>query len=147
MVASGFKLFPNLVAILSWYVSNGFPIALDFLHQWSYSVKLITVFIFLCYFYKFKLLFKIGVLFFFLIFIEAVFLMVKVSCSFFESLPNLFVVVLWNTSSIKKLVSKILNFFNSTLPAFMAWFGFLCYVCYAFYKRLLLFVVSLKNFF
>src|SRR5690554_1885252 len=147
MVASGFKLFPNLIAILSRYVSDGFPIVLDFLHYRCYSVKLITILIFLCNFYKFKLLLKVAVLFLFLIFIEAVFLMIKVSCSFFESLPNLFVVVLWNATGVKKLVSKALNFFNSILPAFMTWFGFLCNFRYIFNKRLFLFVVSLKNFF
>src|SRR5690606_12896633 len=144
LVTGFFELFPNLVAILSGHMTNVFPIFLNFFHQGRCGLKIFTVFTFLRYFYKRSFLFKIGILFLFLIFVKAIFLIVEVARCIFKSFPDFFIVVFWNSSRTKKSVSKFLNLFNGVLPALVAGFCFFCYFFYFFNQLFFSFIIGLK---
>src|SRR5690606_10063113 len=116
MIAGSFKLFPDLIAVFTRYVTDLFPVLLDFFHKGSSGFKILIILIFLSNFYKFLLFFKVLVLFFFQAFIIGVLISVKLSYTLFECAPGLFIFLPWHFTRLEELISKFLDLPDLLLP-------------------------------
>src|SRR5690606_29228991 len=104
MIAGSFKLFPDLIAVFTRYVTDLFPVLLDFFHKGSSGFKILIILIFLSNFYKFLLFFKVLVLFFFQAFIISVFIPVELSHTLFKCAPGFFIFLSWHLTCLEELI-------------------------------------------
>src|SRR5690606_22852505 len=116
----------NLIAVFSWNMTDEFPVLLNLLHQWGDCFEILTVHIVLSDPDQFFFLFQILCLNSFLVFIKAVFCMIKSSGGLFKALPDFLVFCPWYRSDFKESIPKFFDFFDSFLPGFMTCSSIFC---------------------